>query len=308
MAKPDPWLASGREPPSAGLSFTGIFPFLSGLGVIVGLLYSLGLTVLSLRINERVHNFSTAWYAASLVPNKVVLGQGVKLFFTPLVLPALVFLVIGMWMTLTRARAGQHAKEEPATTNFWTRLTRPMEARFQLQDSAEELSYIAALWKYFYTTIFSVEILILIIYYLMGMLLSIAFVYVVQGHLRLIHFMMTDPYGFLVIQLAAMLSVISIFVIAYIDSRRRVHRFWRLLKVLFVVYLFAIVLGAVEYRYTMDLPLPKVTVETTIPGQPVIDGRLLTYVQPYWYILHDINDRSNIVVIPTDRVRSSVIH
>ncbi len=307
MEKPDPWLAPEREQSSSRPSVTGILPFLSGLGVIVGLFYSLGLTVLSLRINERVHNFSTAWYAASLVPNKVVLGQGVRLFFTPLVLPALVFLAIGLWLTLGRARAAQHVKEEPATTNFWTRITRPMEVRFPLQNNADESSYFSALWRYFYNTIFSVEIFVLIIYYLIGMVLSIIIVYIVQGHTRIIQFAVDDPFAFIIVHVAALVSLILIFDIAHIDSRRRVPLFWRLLKVLLVGYIFALVLGVAEYRYTLELPLPKVTLETTLPGQAVVDGRLLSNVYPYWYILHDIDGQTNIIVIPTDKVRSSVI-
>jgi hypothetical protein len=78
--------------------------------------------------------------------------------------------------------------------------------------------------------------------------------------------------------------------------------------VLFVGYIFALVLGVAEYRYALDLPLPKVTVETTIPGRPVVDGRLLTYVQPYWYIFQDIDGHADVIAIPTDKVRSSVIH
>jgi hypothetical protein len=140
------------------------------------------------------------------------------------------------------------------------------------------------------------------------MLISLMILFAVQGHTKIIQFAMNAPLDFIIIQLSALLSILFIFSIAYVDSRRRTPMLHRILKFIVVVYLFAVVLGISGYRYTFDLPLPKVTVETTIPGQPVIDGRLLTYINPNWYILRDINDHDDVIALSNDKIISTVIH
>jgi hypothetical protein len=83
MAQREPGLAPEREQSSATRSSTSILPILpvlSVLAVATGLFYSLGLIILAVRIYECVHNFSATWYAATLVSNKVVLGQSIRVF------------------------------------------------------------------------------------------------------------------------------------------------------------------------------------------------------------------------------------
>jgi uncharacterized membrane protein YhaH (DUF805 family) len=100
---PGPGREAGNAGNGAGKSSFTSFAELSALVVIFGVsIYVLGLFAVWVPITlTYTHDFSTAWYAVSLVPQPTMAGFGVRQLLYPLLITILVLIVIGVSSSLS---------------------------------------------------------------------------------------------------------------------------------------------------------------------------------------------------------------
>jgi hypothetical protein len=86
--------------PSLGQSFKGTLAFVATyVTVFVGTVYALGLFAVWLPLGNALGSHTSGWYAVSLMPRTVVIGEGLRHFLWP-PLPVTIFITFALFIAI----------------------------------------------------------------------------------------------------------------------------------------------------------------------------------------------------------------
>ncbi len=273
------------------LSLGDVGVWLSLLAALAIPLYSLGLIELTAQIAFTYElDYSTAWYAASLVPDKVVLGQGLRVVIAQPVYFAtiLVSLVTSIRSYQRSAERWQEIRLEAAKISGVAEqlkaagpdeeLERQLRASLDRVDELAEESRQSRMPRWFrkwFAPLFLV-------------LWLVSFVLAFIGR----------QWSFVVPTLTTLGASGLLLFVADVFARRRIPFRWTLPVTFLVAYAGAAIVAAVSAGLS-EPPLPAVKID----AQPPRQGQLITHTDGYWHIL----TRGALVAVPDSGVGSVVV-
>ncbi len=267
---------------TALLSLADVGVWLSLLAALAIPVYSLGLIALTAQIAFTYSlDYSTAWYAASLVPNKVVLGQGLRVvvvqpWYFLIILPSTVHNMWGVYRSsgrLVEARmevakiAG--VREQLDARGHDDELGRQMQASLDRLKEMVEESPRSRMPQ--------------------GLIKWVGLLVVVMLLALMVLALVARDWSTTAGLLTTFVTTGTFLYVGTVFARRRIPFRWALPIAFLVVYAGAVLIAAVSAGLS-EPPLPLVK----ISAQPPRQGQLLTHADGYWHILTE----GSLVVVP----------
>jgi hypothetical protein len=249
-------------------SFKNLLDLIAAIAGVAGFFYTLGILLLSMQIHLTYDlPFASTWQAATLVPEPIVFGQGIRVILAD----PLLIIFCALFFAFRKPQSVDRRAEERDNS-----------------DLSKKIIWIGnSGWDKWDIKI------------VLGTTVAIVLMYLITGLILIKQNSVAPAFEFAKRATSVILTFVfgGFISMAAIETRKQNYPFFARVGVIFVVAYVGVFLAAMLRGDLNEPPLTKVEIKQ---GKTLVQGRLLAHKDDYWHI---IEDSGNIIAISNDEAK-----